>query len=80
LPNDVGFSREVRYSAALMRYLNSRIQSCYCAPMIWVFAPKNRETEVAARSDAALIKGLIRGPEKSALLALVWRRHSPSGT
>src|ERR1700722_14119829 len=31
--------------AALMRYLNSRIQSCYCAPIIWVFAPKNRETE-----------------------------------
>jgi hypothetical protein len=28
-----------------MRYLNSRIQSCYCAPIIWVFAPKNRETE-----------------------------------
>jgi len=45
LPDDVGFSREVRYSAALMRYLNSRIQSCYCAPIIWVFAPKNRETE-----------------------------------
>ena len=22
-----------------MRYLNSRIQSCYCAPIIWVFAP-----------------------------------------
>jgi len=81
LPDDVGFSREVRYSAALMHYLNSRIQSCYCAPIIWVFSPKNRETEVAARSDAALIKGLIRGiPERSALLALVWRRHSPNGT
>jgi hypothetical protein len=45
LPDDVGL--------ALMRYLNSRIQSCYCAPMIWVFAPENRETEVAARSDAS---------------------------
>jgi hypothetical protein len=40
-------SREVRYSATLMRYLNSRIQSCYCAPMIcysvpiiYVFEPK----------------------------------------
>jgi hypothetical protein len=44
-PDDVGFSREVQYSAGLMRYLNSRIQSCYCAPIIWVFAPKNRETE-----------------------------------
>lgn len=42
-----------------MRYLNSRIQSCYCAPMIWVFAPKNCETEVAAHSDTALIMGLI---------------------
>jgi hypothetical protein len=51
LPDDVGFTREVRYSAALMRYLNSRIQSCYCAPIIWVFSPKNRETEVAACSD-----------------------------
>jgi hypothetical protein len=45
LPDDVGFSREVRCSAALRRYLNSRIQSCYCAPIIWVFAPKNREIE-----------------------------------
>src|SRR6478672_13449584 len=33
-------------------------ESCYCAPMICVLTPKNRETEVAARSDAALIKGL----------------------
>ena len=23
-----------------MRYLNSRIRSCYCAPMIWLFAPE----------------------------------------
>ena len=23
-----------------MRYLNSRIQSCYCAPLIWGFAPE----------------------------------------
>jgi hypothetical protein len=23
-----------------MRYLNSRIRSCYCAPMFWVFAPE----------------------------------------
>jgi hypothetical protein len=29
----------VQYSAALMRYLNTRIQSCYCAPMICFFAP-----------------------------------------
>jgi hypothetical protein len=57
----LGLAAKCGNSAALMRYLNSRIQSCYCAPMIWVFAPKNRETEVAARSDAALIKGLIRG-------------------
>ena len=28
-----------------MRYLNSRIQSCYRAPIIWFLAPKNRETE-----------------------------------
>jgi hypothetical protein len=34
----------VRHSAALMRYLNSRIQSCYFTPIIWVFTPKNRET------------------------------------
>jgi hypothetical protein len=45
LPDDVGFSREVRYSGAPMRYLNSRIQSCYCAPIIWVFAPQIRETK-----------------------------------
>src|SRR6478609_1651325 len=32
--------RPVGYSAALMRYLNSRSQSCYCAPMIWGFAPE----------------------------------------
>jgi hypothetical protein len=25
---------------ALMRYLSSRIQSCYCAPMIWFLAPE----------------------------------------
>jgi hypothetical protein len=45
LPDDFGFSCEERYSAALMRYLNSRIQSCYFTPIIWVFTPKNRETE-----------------------------------
>jgi hypothetical protein len=56
LPDDVGFSREVRYSAALMRYLNSRIQSCYFAPIIWVFAPKNRETE-----RLTLAMGDVRG-------------------
>jgi hypothetical protein len=49
LPNDVGFSREVRCSAALMRYLNSRIESCYIAPIIWVFAPKYRETGTQRR-------------------------------
>jgi hypothetical protein len=38
----LGLSREVRYSAALLRYLNGRIESCYFAPIIWVFAPKNR--------------------------------------
>ena len=33
------FSREVRYSAALMRYLSTRTQSCYCAPMICYSVP-----------------------------------------
>jgi len=41
----LGLAAKCSYSAGLMRYLNSRIQSCYCAPIIWVFAPKNRETE-----------------------------------
>jgi hypothetical protein len=54
LPDDVGFSREVQYSAALMRYLNSRIQACYRAPIIWVFAPKNRETERVALATVML--------------------------
>jgi len=52
-PDDVGFSREVRYTAASMRYLNSRIQSCYCAPIIWFLAPKksrDRARDVAMGS------------------------------
>jgi hypothetical protein len=39
-----GLAAKCSNSAALMRYLSSRIQSCYCAPIIWVFAPRYRET------------------------------------
>ena len=47
---DVGLAAN---SAGPMRYLNSRIQSCYCAPIIWVFSPQIPETKVAARCDAS---------------------------
>jgi hypothetical protein len=36
------FGRELRYSAVLIGYLNSRIKFCYCTPMIWFFAPEER--------------------------------------
>jgi hypothetical protein len=34
--------------------LNSRIQTCYRAPIIWVFALKNRETERVALATVML--------------------------
>ena len=43
----------VRYSAVLMGYLNSRTQSCYCAPAICVLRPSKRQIEHVCR--AALI-------------------------
>ncbi len=65
--------REVQYSAGLMRYLNSRIQSCYCAPIIWVFAPKNRETE---RVTLAMDDGRGLPPRRS---PRYYRERDPPG-
>jgi hypothetical protein len=47
------FSREVRYSAALMRYLSTRTQSCYCAPMICYSVP----IDLRFRAQSFLIDG-----------------------
>jgi hypothetical protein len=71
--------------ANLMRYLNSRIQSCYCSPIIWVFAPKNRETErvTLAMGDGRGLLPLIgrqgttesvtlRGDRATALIEDIW--------
>jgi hypothetical protein len=33
--DDVGLAAKCGYPAALMRYLNNRVQSCYRAPVIW---------------------------------------------
>jgi hypothetical protein len=41
--DDVGLAAKCGYPAALMRYLNNRVQSCYRAPVIWFFAPRPPE-------------------------------------
>src|SRR5258705_3962217 len=61
LPNDGGFRREVRYLAALMRLAEKAHPILLLRANDLGFRAKNCETEVAARSDAALIKGLILG-------------------
>ena len=42
LLDDIGLAAKCGYPAALMRYLNNRVQSCYRAPVIWFFAPHAR--------------------------------------
>jgi hypothetical protein len=52
LPDDVDLAAKSA-TAALIPYPTSRIDCCYRAPIIWVFAPQAREIKVAARCDAS---------------------------
>src|SRR5271163_4968514 len=51
LTDDVGLAAN---SAGPMHYLNSRIQSCYCAPMIWGLPPPGLQKMARARGCASI--------------------------